>query len=95
MEKEATLTDLILYTVGTCEDAYGDPIEVSVIEGDDIGEDGETFAVHVDGPASFTLDKAGRREFQRLFMEAERRVEAESGAPEAIAQAVTPGQVSE
>ena len=71
-------SDMTLHTVGTCEDAFGDEIEVSVITGGDdgFGDDGETAAVHIDGPASFTLDKAGREEFQRLFMEAERLVEA-------------------
>jgi hypothetical protein len=73
-------SDMTLYRVGTLEDAFGDEIEISVITGDDIGEDGETAAVHIDGPSSFTLDKAAREEFQRLFMEAERQAEERAAA---------------
>lgn len=65
--------------VWTCKDDYGDEIEIAVITGDEdgYGDEGEAAAVHV---AGFTLGKAGREEFQRLFMEAERRAEAVNAA---------------
>ena len=67
---------MTLHSVGRCEDAFGDEIEISVITGAEFGDDGETAAVHIDGPSSFTLDAAGREAFQRLFMVAERLAEA-------------------
>ena len=72
-------SDLTSYPVGTVANVYGEPIEISVITGDEdgFGDDQETAAVEINCTSGgIVLDKAGREQFQRLFMEAERRAEA-------------------